>query len=64
VLDHLALDGALEGEVELLERLAGGEAGGLDPRLAAVALPGGDLGREHRLEEALVRPVLLAGSGG
>ena len=39
VLDHLALDRALEAEVELLERLAGGEAGGLDPALAAVALP-------------------------
>jgi hypothetical protein len=44
VLDDLALDRALEGEVELLERLAGGEAGRLDPALAAVALPGGDLG--------------------
>src|SRR5688572_902608 len=34
VLDHLAADRALEGEVELLERLAGGEAGRLDPALA------------------------------
>ena len=32
VLDHLLLDGALEGEVELLERLAGGEPGGADPQ--------------------------------
>src|SRR5207245_9811906 len=38
VLDHLLLDGALEGEVELLERLAGGEAGRLDPALAAAGL--------------------------
>jgi hypothetical protein len=38
VLDDLALDRALEGEVELLERLAGREARGLDPALAAVAL--------------------------
>jgi hypothetical protein len=50
-LDHLSLDRALEGEVELLERLAGGEAGGLDPALTAVALARGDLGREHRVEE-------------
>src|SRR5919198_2478881 len=48
-------------EVELLERLSGREAGGLDPRLAAVALARGDLGCEHRLEEALVAPLLLAG---
>jgi hypothetical protein len=36
VLDHLALDRALEGEVELLERLSGPKARRLDPRLAAV----------------------------
>jgi hypothetical protein len=30
VLDDLALDRSLEGEVELLERLARREAGGLD----------------------------------
>jgi len=60
VLDHLPLDRALEGEVELLERLAGREAGRFDPRLAAVALPGGDLGREQGLGEALVAPFLLA----
>ena len=40
VLDDLAADRALEGEVELLEGLAGGEARRLDPALAAVALPG------------------------
>jgi hypothetical protein len=38
VLDHLPFDRALEGEVELLERLAGREAGRLDPALAAVGL--------------------------
>jgi hypothetical protein len=43
VLDDLAFDRALEGEVELLERFAGGEAGRLDAALAAVGLPGGDL---------------------
>jgi hypothetical protein len=60
ILDHLLLHRALEGEVELLERLAGREAGGLDPALAAVALARGDLGRQQRLAEALVAPVLLA----
>ncbi len=53
-------DRALEGEVELLERLAGREAGRLDPALAAVGLARGDLGREQRLGEALVAPLLLA----
>jgi hypothetical protein len=61
VLDHLALDGALEAEVELLERLAGREASRLDPALAAVGLARGDLGLKQRLGEALVAPVLLAG---
>ena len=60
VLDDLALDRALEGEVELLERLAGGEARGLDAALAAVALARGDLGREQDLGEALIAPLLLA----
>src|SRR5215217_6080148 len=60
VLDDLALDRALEGEVELLERLAGREARGLDAALAAMALPGGDLGREQDLGEALIAPLLLA----
>jgi hypothetical protein len=64
VLDHLPLDRALEAEVELLERLAGGEAGGLDAALAAVRLARGDLGGEQRLGEALVAPLLLAGALG
>jgi len=34
--DQRLLDRALKGEVELLEGLAGGETGGLDPGLAAV----------------------------
>jgi hypothetical protein len=38
VLDHLLFDRALEGEVELLQGLAGGKPGGLDPPLAAVAV--------------------------
>jgi hypothetical protein len=61
MLDHRLLHRALEGEVELLERLPGREARGLDPVLAAVGLARGDLRGEHRLEEALVRPALLAG---
>jgi hypothetical protein len=64
VFDHLALDRALEGEVELLERLSGGQAGGLDARFAAVRLARCDLGGEQRLGEALVAPVLLARSIG
>ena len=59
VLDHRLLDRALEAEVELLERLAGREAGGLDPGLAAVAVAGGDLGAEQDLGEPLVAPRLL-----
>jgi ABC-2 type transporter len=50
--------------VELLKRLACGEARGLDPALAAVALAGGDLGGQQRLGEALVAPLLFAGAVG
>ena len=64
VLDQRLLDRALEGEVELLERLAGGEAGGLDAALAAVRLARGVLGRQQRLGEALIAPVLRAGALG
>src|SRR4051812_33984296 len=51
VFDDGLLDRALEGEVELLQGLAGREPGGLDPALAAVAVAGGDLGRQQRLGE-------------
>jgi hypothetical protein len=61
VLDHRLFDRALEAEVELLECLAGREARRLDARLATVGLARGDLGREQRLREALVAPLLLAG---
>src|SRR4051794_21549685 len=44
VQDRLAPQRALEGEVELLERLARREARGLDPGLAAVAVTAVDLG--------------------
>jgi hypothetical protein len=62
VLDDLLLDRALEGEVELLEGLSGGKPGGLDAVLAAVGLPGCELGREDGLKETLVRPGLLPGA--
>ena len=61
VLDHRLLHRALEGEVELLQRFAGGEPGGLDPALTAVAVAGGDLGAEQHLGEALIAPGLLPG---
>jgi len=44
VLDDLLLNRALEGEVELLERLACREARRLDACLAAVGVARGDLG--------------------
>src|SRR4051794_5825887 len=44
VLNDRLLDRALEGEVELLQGLAGGEPGGLDAALAAVAVARGHLG--------------------
>jgi hypothetical protein len=61
VLDHGLLDRPLEGEVELLERFAGREPGGLDPALAAMAVPGGHLGAEQYLGEPLTAPGLLPG---
>jgi hypothetical protein len=59
VLDHGLLHRALKCEVELLQGLAGWEAGGLDPGFAAVAVAGGDLGAEQDLGEPLVAPRLL-----
>ena len=44
VLDDLALDRALEGEVKLLKRLSGRKPGGFDPPLAAMAPARRDLG--------------------
>ena len=61
VLDHRLLHGALEGEVELLERLARGEPSGLDAALAAVAVAGADLGAQQDLGEPLIAPGLLPG---
>src|SRR4051794_37367195 len=62
--DGLVAQAGLEGEVELFERLARGEAGGLDAALAAVAVAAVDLGLQQGGGEALVAPVLAAGAVG
>ena len=54
----------LEGEVELLERLARREPRGLDAGLAAVALAGVGLGLQQRGGEVLVGPLLRPGAVG
>jgi hypothetical protein len=64
VQDQRLLDRALEAEVELLERLAGGEACGPDAALAAVGLSGRVLGFQQRVGELLIAPFLLAGPVG
>src|SRR5690242_10835985 len=61
VQHRVAADRGLEGEVELLERLARGEAGALDPGLAAVAVAAVDLGLEQRRGKLLVGPLFGAG---
>jgi hypothetical protein len=60
VLDDLLLHRALEGEVELLQRFAGGEPRGLDPPLAAVAVARGDLDPQQHLREPLIAPPCFA----
>jgi hypothetical protein len=52
----------LEGEVELLDRLARREAGGLDPAPAAV--PVAAVGLQQRGGEVLKRPLLGPGAVG
>jgi hypothetical protein len=64
VLDHLALDGALEGEVEFLQRLAGREPRLADARLAAVAVARGHLSGQQQLREVLIAPLLGPGALG
>ena len=64
VQHRVAAERGLEGEVELLERLAGGEARGLDPGLAAVAVAAVDLGLQQRGGELLIAPLLGAGAVG
>jgi len=60
----LALHGAREAEVEVVEGLDRREARRLDARLAAVALPGGHLFAEDRRQVLLVAPGALAGALG
>ncbi len=55
--DHVALEGALVVEVEVLEGLAGREPGGADADLTAVGLAGRDLAFEAGGEELLVGPA-------
>ena len=54
----------LGGEVEVLERLVGGEGGVADALAGAGGVAREDLGLEQRLEELLVGPALLAGPRG
>jgi hypothetical protein len=51
-------------EVELLQALAGGEAGVADAPFAAVGLAGGDLAVQAGGQELLVAPARSAGSLG
>jgi hypothetical protein len=62
VQDLVAAQAGLEGEVELLDRLACREPGGLDPALAAVTVAAVDLGLQQRGGELLVAPLLVAGA--
>jgi site-specific DNA recombinase len=62
--DRFAFEAAGVLEVELLQRLAGREAGSADAALAAVVLPGGDLALQAGDEELLMRPGLRPGAFG
>jgi hypothetical protein len=64
VQQHLARDGLLEAEVELVQGLASGEPCRTDPRLPSVGRPGQLLGREQLLGEALVGPRAVSSSLG
>ena len=59
--DHLAFEAAGMVEVELLQRLAGGEPGGADAAFAAVGLAGGDFALQAGGQEFLVAPALRPG---
>ncbi len=48
VHDQLAVQVLGVGEVEILQRLQGGEPGPADPGVGAVGLAGGDLPAQHR----------------
>src|SRR5690625_1931218 len=57
--DGFAFEAAGVVVVEVLQRLAGREAGGADASLSAVGFAGGDLALQAGGEEFLVGPVLL-----
>src|SRR6266511_787872 len=58
VSDGVAFERAGVLEVELLDRLAGGEAGGADAAFSAVRFAGGDFALQAGDEELRVRPRL------
>ena len=60
----VAAERCLEGEVELLQRLARREPRGPDPGLAAVAVAAVGLGLQQRGGELLIGPFLRAGAVG
>jgi hypothetical protein len=62
VQDERAFDAGLGGEVEVLERLGSGEAGGADALAGAGGLAREHLGLAERLQELLVGPALGAGA--
>jgi hypothetical protein len=62
--DQVAFEAAGVIEVELLQALAGWEAGGADAALAAVGLAGGDLALQAGDEELQVAPGLGDGTFG
>jgi hypothetical protein len=60
VADQRAFGAGLGGEVEVLERLGGWEAGGPDADARAGGLAREHLGLAERLQELLVGPALRA----
>ena len=64
VQDERAFGAGLGGEVEVLERLGGGEAGGADALAGAGGLAREHLGLAERFQELLVGPALGAGALG
>jgi hypothetical protein len=60
VQHRLPSEAGLESEVELLQRLARRKPGGLDARLAAVAVAAVGLGLQDRGDELFIGPLLGA----
>ena len=57
----VSFQGALEGEVELLDGFACREPGGFDPQLTAVSLTGGDFTPQAGSKDLFVGPFFAAG---